>query len=75
MADLKIWSESQVQQVFDELGLKDQDSKDQPTTKPQFQREPLSTSRIILPRLSNSSVPPPTGTTPYADLERNPRRS
>lgn len=76
MTRLTIMSESQVQGVFDTLGLEGQQAEERPVTPPQpMMNDAPHTGKVILPRLSNSSVPPPTGTVSNADLERHPRRS
>lgn len=74
MTHQKDWSDSQVLDVFETLGLRSQERKDavKPdthTSKPQPSNKPM-----YLPRLSSSSVPPPTGRIKNAKLENSSKR-
>ena len=68
------WSEEDIQGVFESLGLNDssKDKTPQPTKPEAPQRAPQVVPRY--PRLSDSSVPLPTGRPIDAELERTRRR-
>jgi hypothetical protein len=68
------WSENEILGIFDTLGLRNQDHKQEDVAKSQ----PKTTHRdkpVYLPRLSSSSVPPPTGRTKNAKLPNSSKRS
>jgi len=69
------WSEAEIVGVFESLGLNDssRDKTPQPPPKPEEAR-PAPQNAPKYPRLSDSSVPLPTGRTPDAELERSRRR-
>lgn len=73
MTDRKDWSDTQVLEIFETLGLRAQEQKDRVVLKPQSPKS--SDKPIYLPRLSSSSVPPPTGRTKNAKLENPSKRS
>jgi hypothetical protein len=69
MADVKLWSDEQVNSVFDQLGLLN------PVVSGPELLLGLRTStkpmrEILLPRLSDSSVPLPSGSITDANLEK-----
>jgi hypothetical protein len=71
MAHPKHWSDSQILEVFVSLGIKHPEHKDHASAK-LVNKTP--DKRIYLPRLSNSSVPPPTGRNKNAKLENTSKR-
>ncbi len=75
MVQRKDWSEDQVLEIFETLGLKIQERKDPVPPKSVEQKPQPSNKPIYLPRLSSSSVPPPTGRTKNAKLENSSKRS
>jgi len=71
MYDTK-WSEAEILGVFESLGLNDSSNDKTPQPKPEApQSAPQNAPRY--PRLSDSSVPLPTGRSTDAELERTRR--
>ena len=68
------WSEDEILGIFDTLGLRNRGHKEDPPSKSQPKTEP-SERRVYLPRLSSSSVPPPTGRIKNAKLQNTSKRS
>lgn len=75
MTHPKDFSESQVLDVFEALGLRTQERKDHVASAPPSPKSQPADRPIYLPRLSSSSVPPPTGRTKNAKLENSSKRS
>jgi hypothetical protein len=68
MSKINVWSEDEVNKIFDALGLNDNDKKEQPKPLP-LEKNNFVNKRICLPRLSSNSVPPPTGVITNANME------
>ena len=72
MAEFRDWTESQVLRVFEVLELTNPDTVGprQPNAKPD---NPTRPNPIYVTRLSDSSIPPPTGNSVDAKLENPPK--
>lgn len=70
MAKTRNFSDEEVIGIFEKLGL-DQKSPAPKYSRPDITTPPLPFKNILVPRLSDSSVPPPTGRIADANLERS----
>ena len=74
MTERRDWSEDEILGIFDVLGLRNRGHKEEPKSKsPQPTKN--TDKRVCFPRLSSSSVPPPTGRIKNAKLENSTKRS
>lgn len=64
------WSESEIIAVFEKLGLQSLSHKNQSQLANQQKESLIQESPIYISRLSDSSVPPPSGRIIDAKLER-----
>jgi hypothetical protein len=73
MTQRRDWSEDEILGIFDVLGLRNRGHKaeDAPKSEPKKQ---AADKPIYLPRLSSSSVPPPTGRNKNAKLQNPSKR-
>lgn len=72
MASINSWSESEILKIFKAMGIDEPANSPPNSPNPQIE-PPCAPVVIFLPRLSDSSIPPPLGTIANAELE-NTRR-
>lgn len=69
MAEINNWSNDKIESVFDVLGLGKEDKTSRYVPFNVFAVKQLS-KNVVLPKLSDNSVPLPSGSLTDADMER-----